>query len=161
MIGVDGSIVEDIAQETFAKALKNFSKFDEKKASIKTWLLTIAKNCYKDYFKLKQNKQTSLDKMLDDPKSESSMGINGFLKKMWDEQEYIANTNKLKTQRISRIMHIATQKLGTSQLKAFQLTYVDGLKMYDVAKQMGLSYTNIRKINSKSLAKIKETIRCQ
>lgn len=44
------SLAEEITQETFFKALKNISKFDEK-CKIQTWLCKIAKNTYFDYLK--------------------------------------------------------------------------------------------------------------
>lgn len=48
----DDSIAEDIAQEAFAKALKNINKFDGRK-DIRAWLFTIAKNAYFTYCRKK------------------------------------------------------------------------------------------------------------
>lgn len=44
------SIAEEIAQETFFKALKPIHRFDGKK-DIRAWLFTIAKNTYFSYYK--------------------------------------------------------------------------------------------------------------
>nr|WP_239576194.1 RNA polymerase sigma factor [Enterococcus lemanii] len=44
------SIAEEIAQETFFKALKSIHRFDGKK-DIRAWLFTIAKNTYFSYYK--------------------------------------------------------------------------------------------------------------
>lgn len=44
------ALAEEITQETFFKALKNISKFNEK-CKIETWLCKIAKNTYFDYLK--------------------------------------------------------------------------------------------------------------
>lgn len=41
----DGQLAEEIAQETFEKALKNIDSFDGRK-DIRAWLFTIAKNAY-------------------------------------------------------------------------------------------------------------------
>lgn len=45
---------EDCVQEIFLKLLNNIDKFDSKKASFGTWLITIAKNHIIDYMKLKK-----------------------------------------------------------------------------------------------------------
>jgi RNA polymerase sigma-70 factor (ECF subfamily) len=42
---------QDIVQETFIKVWKNLPKFDEKKASFKTWIFIIAKNTATDFLR--------------------------------------------------------------------------------------------------------------
>ena len=49
----DVSTAEDLTQETFLKAWKNFWRFDQKRP-FKTWLFTIARNTAFDYFKKKK-----------------------------------------------------------------------------------------------------------
>ncbi len=44
-------VAEDLSQEIFIKAAKSFTKFDYKRASIKTWLFIIARNCIIDYYR--------------------------------------------------------------------------------------------------------------
>ena len=39
----------DIVQETFIKIWKNLNRFDEDKASFKTWIFTIARNTATDF----------------------------------------------------------------------------------------------------------------
>lgn len=60
------SIAEDIAQETFVKALKSLDSFDGRK-DIRAWLFTIAKNTYFTYCKRKKilNDNTSPEAMPD------------------------------------------------------------------------------------------------
>lgn len=60
------SIAEDIAQETFVKALKSLDSFDGSK-DIRAWLFTIAKNTYFTYCKRKKihNDNTSPEAMPD------------------------------------------------------------------------------------------------
>lgn len=48
----DDGIAEEIAQESFAKALKSIDSFDGKK-DIRAWLFTIAKNTYFTYCRRK------------------------------------------------------------------------------------------------------------
>ncbi len=56
----DTNLCEDIAQETFYKALKNIERFDGKK-DIRAWLFTIAKNNYISYLR-KNRKNIQLEK---------------------------------------------------------------------------------------------------
>ena len=48
----DEAVSEEIAQETFVKALNNIDSFDGKK-DIRAWLFTIAKNTYRTYCRRK------------------------------------------------------------------------------------------------------------
>ena len=61
------SIAEDIAQETFEKALKAIGRFDGSK-DIRAWLFTIAKNTY--YTTYKREKRYA-----DKPPSETETGV--------------------------------------------------------------------------------------
>jgi RNA polymerase sigma-70 factor (ECF subfamily) len=45
----------DIVQEIFIKVWKNINHFDERKASFKTWIFTIAKNTATDFLRKKRN----------------------------------------------------------------------------------------------------------
>lgn len=73
----DESLSEEIAQDTFFKALKKIDSFDGRK-DIRAWLFTIAKNSYISYlrkyhknvslepdFPLNDNKQTPADRLTD------------------------------------------------------------------------------------------------
>lgn len=52
----DANIAEDIAQETFFKALKNIDKYDSNKNML-TWLCEIAKNTYYSEYKRRKKFQ--------------------------------------------------------------------------------------------------------
>ena len=47
-------VVEDLTSEVFIKAYKHLDTFDSSKAEYTTWLHTIAKNTFKDYYKTKK-----------------------------------------------------------------------------------------------------------
>lgn len=52
---------EDIVSKVFIKALKNINSVDLQKASLKTWLYTVARNTVIDYYRTKK-----IDKDIDD-----------------------------------------------------------------------------------------------
>lgn len=49
----DTELAEELMQETFASAVKNINKF-RKECSVKTWLCTIAKNKWIDFYRKKK-----------------------------------------------------------------------------------------------------------
>ncbi len=51
-VGVE--YAKDITQDVFLKVWKNIKKFDNKKASFKTWVFTIARNTITDYLRKKK-----------------------------------------------------------------------------------------------------------
>lgn len=58
-LACDKDVAEEIAQETFFKALRSFHQFDGKK-DIRAWLFTIAKNTYFTQYK-KQQRETTIE----------------------------------------------------------------------------------------------------
>lgn len=57
---------EDLTSVTFEKALQGFTKFDERKGSIESWLFTIAHNVLVNYYRSRQRRpQTQLDENLE------------------------------------------------------------------------------------------------
>lgn len=75
----DESVCEEIAQETFFKALKKIDSFDGK-SDIRAWLFTIAKNTYLSA--LRKNK-----KMMDlsDKELEAALPSDGFEERLEDK----------------------------------------------------------------------------
>lgn len=60
----------DITQEVFISVLKGLRKFDESKASFKTWILRITANKVTDYFRSRQYHEKKLIETMDDNISE-------------------------------------------------------------------------------------------
>jgi len=52
---VNQNDASDVVQEIFIKTWKSIHKFDEKKASFKTWIFTIARNTAIDFLRKKRN----------------------------------------------------------------------------------------------------------
>ncbi len=54
---VTAPTAEDLTSATFERALRAFDRFDPKKASERTWLLTIARNALTDHFRRQQHRK--------------------------------------------------------------------------------------------------------
>lgn len=51
---------EDLTQQTFERALRHWAEFDDRRASISTWLLAIARNLVIDHHRLAVQRATSV-----------------------------------------------------------------------------------------------------
>jgi RNA polymerase sigma-70 factor (ECF subfamily) len=57
----DRSLAEDLAAETFEKALRSWKRFDPRRASAKTWLCQIARTRALDHFRSEQRRRRRED----------------------------------------------------------------------------------------------------
>lgn len=57
---LDPALAEDITSTVFMKAVANYNKFDESKASFATWIMRIAHNTLVDYYRTRKE-TTPLD----------------------------------------------------------------------------------------------------
>jgi RNA polymerase sigma factor (sigma-70 family) len=80
------SDAEDLTQQTFERALKAAHRFDARKASAKTWLLTIANNLLIDHYRAdKSSRNSALDDEFPEaalpsqPGPESDLGLSAEL----------------------------------------------------------------------------------
>jgi len=58
---LDKTAAEDITQETMARAIEKFSKFDSAKAKFSTWLIAIAQNIYLDQVRKNKNQRKYIE----------------------------------------------------------------------------------------------------
>ena len=75
----DESVCEEIAQETFFKALKKIDSFDEK-GDIRAWLFTIAKNTYLSTLRKNKKKMS-----LSHDELEAALPTGGFEDRLEDK----------------------------------------------------------------------------
>src|SRR3989344_5584327 len=73
----------DIVQEIFIKVWKNIGRFDERKASFKTWIFTIARNTITDF--LRKKKSLLFSDLAKPARQDLADGINSFAENIPDE----------------------------------------------------------------------------
>lgn len=56
--GRDPQIAEDVVQETFAKAIEDMDRFDPKRGSFRSWLLTLSRNVIRDHLRARKKLST-------------------------------------------------------------------------------------------------------
>jgi RNA polymerase sigma factor (sigma-70 family) len=75
----DASAAEDLAAETFERALRTWRRFDPARASARTWLCTIARSVALDHFRAEQRRRRREDAYVDEtPESDEPVFGEGL-----------------------------------------------------------------------------------
>lgn len=119
-------IAEDLTSEVFDKALVNFKKYNQEKASFSTWVLTIAKNTIADYYRAQPKVQTvSIDEAVDTPSREPG-------------PEQTAEDNEEK-----QLLKRCISQLPEKEQEIIRLKFTMEMTNRDIAKVIGLTETNV------------------
>lgn len=129
---------EDIVSSVFLKVYSKLDTYDEKKASLSTWIYAITKNTVINYYK----KQKDLILQLED----ISILTNVADKDMGRFDEMLGDLND------------ELEKLPQVQSDIVILHYYFGLSHKEISKKMEISYPNVRKLCSVALAKLRDSL---
>ncbi len=126
-------VAEDLTSQVFLKLVEKASSYDESKASISTWIYTVARNTVIDYYRT--NKIVSeLDENIED-----SSGVDDVVLAK-ESLEELAN---------------ALGQLEERERKLIILYYYDGLSLKEIAQKLDLSYSMIKILHKRALDKLK------
>jgi RNA polymerase sigma-70 factor, ECF subfamily len=134
---------EDLTQETFLKAWKNFKKYDPDK-KFKTWIFTIAKNTAFDYFKKK--KEITFSTFTDDD------GDN-WLENIEDEN--FLPDEILEQKNIAEELDAILEKLPLHYRAILLLHYKEEFSLHEIAEVLSEPYNTIKSRHQRGLAKLK------
>lgn len=110
---------EDIVSEVFIKAMENYDRFDEEKASVKTWLATIAKNMVTDRYRSNARKQgVSIDEAVEIPTEDSY--------EMFDDD-------------INQEVSMILKQLSPQERELLTMRYFMEMKNGDIAEKLGIA----------------------
>lgn len=115
----DQCLAEELAQETFYKALKNIGRYKEK-SSIKAWLCQIGKNAYFDY--LKKQKHIASDEVPEDMRSPSDAA---------GTEDYVISKDEALS--IYKVIHL----LGEPHKEVFTLRVLGDLSFKEIGEIFG------------------------
>lgn len=124
----DYNIAYDLTQEVFIKVIKNIDKFSFEKGNFKTWILKIAVNTNKDYFKSTVYKQRKETQDIDNHEIKDDKNVVDILSKKED-------VIKIKE---------AVNQLPNLQREAIILKYYDDLKIKEISKVTGENENTIK-----------------
>jgi RNA polymerase sigma-70 factor (ECF subfamily) len=129
----DRETAEDLTQATFERALRAWSRFDPRRASERTWLLTIARNLLIDHHRQSRSDPVeSIDERLlpAQPGPEARAG---------GSPELVA----------------ALASLGEREREVLALRFGADLAGPEIAQVLSLSLANVQQIISRSLRKLR------
>lgn len=124
----DYSIAYDITQDVFIKMMKNIDKYNLQNGKFQNWLLKIAVNTTKDYFKSKTYKQRIESYDIENHQIEGTSNVIDIVSK---KEEAI----KIKE---------AVEKLPSLQKEAIFLKYYSDLKIKEISDITGDNENTIK-----------------
>jgi RNA polymerase sigma factor (sigma-70 family) len=129
---------EDLAQLTFERAWRSWSSFDPSRASVRTWLLAIARNLLIDHVRSPRHRQ---DLALEDlPPGPGSLPFAADLG-------------------LSPELESALGCLGERERELIALRFGGDLSGPEIAEITGLSLANVQQILSRSLRRMRSSWR--
>ena len=130
-------VVEDLTQTTFERALRAWPRFDPRRASEATWLLTIARNALIDHSRRdRSDPHAEIDEALLEP-------VAG------PEEEIAAGSPELAA---------ALEQLSDRERELIALRFGADLSGPEIADALGLSLANVQQILSRSLRKLRAAL---
>jgi RNA polymerase sigma-70 factor (ECF subfamily) len=132
----DRHLAEDLTQATFERALRAWGRFDSRRSSERTWLLTIARNLLIDHHRRDRHRRTE---EIDEHQAPTVPG----------PEELIAAAPEL-TDALSR--------LSDREREVLALRYGADMTGPEIAELMDLNLANVQQIASRSLRKLRELL---
>lgn len=124
----DYNLSYDITQEVFIKMMKNLNRFKFENCNFKSWLLKIASNTCKDYFKSNTYKQRNETSNIDDVKLEDDKNVIDILEK---------NEKR-------KVVKEAVESLPENQREAVILKYYHDMKIKEIASITGQNENTVK-----------------
>ncbi len=121
-VTLDEDVAKDLCQEIFIKAWRNVSKYEKEKGQIYTWLINIARNHCKDYFKSQHYQKRKVTSPLEN--------ISG---------DYISliKSDKFDLKRL-------LSYLNPEQREIIEMLFIDGFSHSEVAKIKSLPLGTVK-----------------
>lgn len=129
---------EDLTMDTFTSCYRHFDNYDESKASLGTWVFTIASNKLKNYYRSEQGfAELQENAAVDDGMEDAVV-----------EAQHLAE--------LRDVLADALETLNEVQQQIIILKYFKNKTSKDIAQITGLSPDNVRAIASRTVKKLKE-----
>ena len=136
---VDRTTAEDITAATFERVIRSWRSYDSRRASERTWILTIARNLLTDHYRRQSHRQAvSTDEY---PSLLAQLAAND------DPAVQALATDALRAW---------LDLLGEREREVLALRYAGDQTASEIARITGLSSDNVSQIISRSLRKLRQ-----
>lgn len=127
-------IVEDLVSDVFIKVYEKLGSFDERKASLSTWIYTVTRNTLTDYFRTRRVFEEIPETLAD--------GIS--------VEDEICNAEMLET------LAEALEALDERERDIIILRFYKGKTLTEIAEQMGISYSYVKVLQNRAFEIMRE-----
>ena len=138
MLTKDPQTAEDLTSDTFVKALRAWPKFDQRRASVSTWLCQIARTVALDHFRAEQRRRRRED-------------AYARLEPTLDERPLAEG--------LSPALQAGLRELSAAEREVIALRVVLELDGDEAARVLGISRTACSTRLSRALHKLEEKVR--
>lgn len=132
----DKYLAEDLCSDVFVKILAKYDSFDADKASLSTWVFTIARNTLIDYYRGRKVYEEVPEDMSAD----------------FDIDENICNEETLEE------LATALKKLDERERDIVILRYYSGITLKEIAQKLNISYAYVKILHNKAIGNLKKFI---
>ena len=133
----DFNLAEDLTSDVFVKVYSKLDSFDDKKASLSTWIFTITRHTLIDYYRTRRvNEELPEDLTYED-----------------DEEDSICNEENL------NILKEGLKKLSEKERDLIILHYYSKETLKEIANKMNISYAYAKVLHAKALLKLKNSFK--
>jgi RNA polymerase sigma-70 factor (TIGR02943 family) len=156
----EGSVSEDLVQETFMAAWQGFDRF-KGKSEVRTWLFGILNNKIKDHFRNRlRSPLTKIEQELISDSVEGFFDHGGSWKQEhrpqnWDHTEALP---LLDDQEFNNILHQCLKKLPAKWYSAVSLKYLDDKSGKDICQDLGITPVNFWQILHRAKLQLRECL---
>lgn len=131
---------EDLASETFIKALKYFARYDESRSSAGTWLLILGRSVFVDYCRGRGNRVYEPEEVMSELEFSETPEV-----RLIEYETYAA-------------LYSAIGELSEKERNLIALKYSSGLKNREIAAVIGKSERHTAVLLCRALTKLKKIL---
>lgn len=131
----DYNLAEDLCSDVFVKVYEKLDTYDEKKASISTWIYTIARNTLIDYYRSKKD-EVELNEEIAIP--------------IEDDDDEICTSENL------NMLASCLEELNDREKNIILLHYYKGLTLKEISEKMNISYVYAKVLHKKAILSLQK-----
>jgi RNA polymerase sigma-70 factor (ECF subfamily) len=135
---VDATTAEDLTAATFERVVRNWRRYDHRRASVRTWILVIARNLLADHFRRERYRRG--------PSFDEHPSLAGWTSEADDPAERCASVDGIKAWLLL---------LRPREREVLALRYGADLPTGEIARCLALSEANVHQIVSRALRRLR------